>query len=424
MFQELRNMRLRLTVYYTLILVLFISAFIGFVFYILFHTNGFDRELKINAAMVYDLNKIPDINEIKPDVGQKPDDGKHAEEIFKFILRDENMHITKSSIHYQALFQCSQALAQKTWLNQKKYYDTISLDGNVYRLYSIPFHKNNQNGVVQTYCNLTIIEKFNHKFSQMLFAIVLGAIVLASFIGWWLAGWAMMPVKLAWHKQKQFIADVSHELRTPLTVIQSNLDVALADRSGSINNNINWLQNAYSETMSMGKLTNDLLLIARIDAREIKFEHNELDLSALLNQMAFQFEPLFLGKSLSFFSNIEAGVKMHGDEVRIKQMVSIFLDNASKYTPEGGRVDLKLRKTQNTIEIIVADNGIGFDESEKEKIFKRFYRIDKARSRKQGGTGLGLAIADWIVKKHNGMIRVFSRPGEGSIFKVILPNYK
>jgi len=176
--------------------------------------------------------------------------------------------------------------------------------------------------------------------------------------------------------------------------------------------------------MSMGKLVNDLLLLARIDAREIKFEHNELDLSTLLDRLAFQFEPLFLSKSLNFSSDIETNVKMHGDEVRIKQMVSVFLDNASKYTHEGGSVDLKMRINQNVIEIIVADNGIGFDESEKEKIFARFYRIDKARSRKQGGTGLGLAIADWIVKKHKGTIQVFSKPGEGSTFKVILPNHK
>jgi len=234
-----------------------------------------------------------------------------------------------------------------------------------------------------------------------------------------------MPVKLAWQRQKEFIADVSHELRTPLTIIQSNLDVVVADQTGSIKDNINWLQNAYGETRNMGKLINDLLLMARIDAREIKFDHSEFDLSSLLNELAVQFAPLFQVKNLKFSSAIESNVKMYGDEVRIRQMVSVFLDNASKYTLDGGSVNLKMVKTQNNaIEILVADSGIGFDDSEKENIFRRFYRIDKARSRKQGGTGLGLAIAAWIVNEHKGNVQVFSKPGEGSTFKVFFPKLK
>lgn len=359
-----------------------------------------------------------------PDNVKKPDDGKNPEEIFKFILRDENMQTTKSSIRYQALFQRSQELARQSWLNQKGCWNTIKLDEVEYRIYSMPFHKNNENGVVQTYCNFTLMHKYLSSFTYFLIACALVGIAFAAIIGWWLAGWAMMPVKLAWQRQKEFIADVSHEIRTPLTVIQSNLDVVLTDPDISISNNIKWLQNAYSETKSMGKLVNDLLLLARIDAREIRFEHNEFDLSSLVSKLVFQFGPLFLSKNLNFSSDLESNVKMHGDEVRIKQLVSIFLDNAFQYTPAEGSASLKMRKTLNAIEIIIADSGIGFDESEKDKIFRRFYRIDKARGRKQRGTGLGLAIADWIVKKHKGTIQVFSKPGEGSTFKVILPNHK
>jgi two-component system sensor histidine kinase SenX3 len=104
-------------------------------------------------------------------------------------------------------------------------------------------------------------------------------------------------------------------------------------------------------------------------------------------------------------------------------MVSIFLDNASKYTPAGGSVSLNMSIIQNAIEISVADSGMGIDDSEKEKIFRRFYRIDKARSRKHGGTGLGLAIAAWIASEHKGQIQVLSKPGEGSTFRYFSPNY-
>jgi len=423
MFQELRNMRLRLTLYYTLVLVLFTSLFIGFAFYNIFYADGFmlDRELKVNAGQVNHLNTIPELNDERPDK-KAPDGEKHADELFKFILRDENMQITNSSFQYQAMFQRSQELAQQSWLNRKGRWDTINLDGIEYRIYSVPFHKNNENGVVQTYCNLTMIHKFISRLSYVLIGTGMIAILFAAFIGWWLAGRAIMPVRLAWQRQKEFIADVSHELRTPLTIIQSNLDVVLADQTGSIKDNINWLQNAYGETRNMSKLINDLLLMARIDAREIKFDHNEFNLSSLLKELAFQFAPLFQNKSLKFSSAIEPEVKMHGDEVRIRQMISVFLDNAFKYTPEGGSVNLKMGKAQNNaIEILVADSGIGFDESEKDKIFMRFYRIDKARSRKQGGTGLGLAIAAWIVNEHKGTIQVSSKPGDGSTFKVSFP---
>ncbi|MEN6316435.1 MAG: ATP-binding protein [Clostridiaceae bacterium] len=422
MFQELRNMRMKLTLYYTMVLVLFTSLFIGFAFYNIFYADGFmlDRELKVTAAQVNDLNIIPELNDAPPDK-KTPDDENHADAIFKFILRDENMQITQSSIRYQALLQSSQELARQSWLNQKGRWDTINLDGIKYRIYSIPFHKNNENGVVQTYCNLTMIHKFISKFSYLLIGSGMVAILFAAFIGWLLAGRAMIPVRLAWQRQKEFIADVSHELRTPLTIIQSNLDVVVADQNGNIKDNINWLQNAYSETSNMGKLVNDLLFLSRIDAQEIKFDHNEFNISSLLSELAFQFAPLFQNKNLKFSSAIEPEVKMHGDEVRIRQLVSIFLDNAFKYTPNGGSVNLKMRKTQNAMEIVVEDSGIGFDESEKEKIFMRFYRVDKARSRKLGGTGLGLAIAAWIANEHKGTIKVFSKPGKGSTFKVLFP---
>jgi two-component system, OmpR family, sensor histidine kinase CiaH len=365
------------------------------------------------------LPVLHDVPPVKKDV--PGDDNHHSEALFKFILRDENMHITGSSIRYQALFKLSQKLAQESWLEKRERWDTVNLDGIEYRIFSIPFHNDGDNGVVQTYCNLTAIHKFMSGFTYLLIASGVVAIAVAALIGWWLAGRAMLPVKLAWQRQKEFIADVSHELRTPLTVIESNLDVVVADQDGSIKENNTWLHNACSETRSMGKIINDLLLLARIDAREIQFKRNKIDLSALLLDLSFQFTPLFQSKDLEFSWDIEPNVKMHGDKVRLGQMVSVFLDNASKYTPEGGNVNLRMNKIKNVIEIQVTDNGIGFDESEKDKIFMRFYRIDKARSRKQGGTGLGLAIAAWIANEHKGNIQVFSKPGEGSTFKVLFP---
>jgi len=423
MFRELRNMRMKLNIYYTLMLVLFISMLISISYFNVHYTNKIttDRDLKVKAALVRDLNILPEFNDIPPNNGNIPTDGEYIDPLFKYILRDENMDITQSTIQNQALFEQSKKLAQQTWLNQEERWDIISLQGIDYRIFSTPFHSNEENGVVQTYCNLTMINKFISKFTNLLIATGVAAIVVAALIGWWLAGRAMMPVRHAWQRQREFIADVSHELRTPLTVVQSNLDVVLADRDGSIKDNIDWLQNAYSETDNMGKLINNLLFIARIDAREIQFKYNEFNLSDLLIQIVSRFEPMFQSKNLIFSSVIEPNVIMHSDEVLIRQMVSIFLDNASKYTPAGGSVSLKMCTLQNAIEMSVEDSGMGINDCEKEKIFRRFYRVDKARSRKQGGTGLGLAIAAWIASEHKGQIQVFSKLGEGSTFKVHFP---
>jgi|GEM_PF-1077762 Signal transduction histidine kinase len=419
MFQELRSMRMRLTIYYTLVLALSSAVLIAFVFYNFFYSNRFtvDRDLKLTALQVNDLHALP-VLEMPPNDENIADDNKPTDYLFKLILRDENMNITQSSVPNDELVQGSQELAQQTWMTQQENWDTVLLDGFEYRFFSIPYHNKN-NGVVQSYCNLTMLHKLLSRFIYLPIASGIIAIVFAALMGWWLAGRAMMPIRIAWQRQKEFIGDVSHELRTPLTVVQSNLDVAIADEEGSIRENMNWLQNAYTETENMGKLINDLLFLARIDAREIQFDYHEFDLSELLTRLVTQFTPLFQGKNLKFASDIESDIQMYGDDIRIRQVINIFLDNASKYTPAGGCVRLEMHKKQHAIEILVADNGIGFDESEKDNIFRRFYRIDKTRSRKQGGTGLGLPIAAWIVNEHRGNIQVFSKTGKGSIFKAI-----
>lgn len=420
--QELHSMRRRMTFYYTMILVLFTALFMSFTFYNFFRFNQFmlDRELRVNAGQVKDLNILPQLQEPIPG-GKEAAKNEQHDPMFKFILRDEKLQITKSSIQYPALFQSSREAAVRTMQTQKEGWDTILLAGNEYRFFSQPFQNGSTQGVVQTCCNLTVLKKYVSRFNHILVGIGAAVILFAALTGWWLAGRAMAPLKTAWKRQKEFVADVSHELRTPLTIIQSNLDVALADWDGSIKDNMVWLQNAYGETLGMGKLINDLLLLARIDAREIQSDIQEFDLSHLLAEISLQFTPLFQSRSLNFSTSIESNVKIHGDLMRIRQMVGIFLDNAAQYTPAGGHVSLSLRRTPQMLEISVADSGIGFEESEKEKIFERFYRVDKARSRKQGGTGLGLAIAAWIINEHKGTIQVSSKPGEGSVFRVILP---
>jgi len=226
---------------------------------------------------------------------------------------------------------------------------------------------------------------------------------------------------VSWQQQEEFVANAAHEIRTPLTVIQTNLDVVLSSPDTKIAENMKWLDNAYTETEHMGRLISDLLLLAQVDGSEIKLDNKAFDLSALLIEISIQMEPVAQNQDLLFLWEIDPGMILKGDKWRIRQLFMILLDNSFKYTPPGGNVKITARRSRDKIEILVQDSGIGISKEDRERIFERFYRADKARSRTQSGTGLGLSIAQWIIHVHRGSILLQSELGSGSCFTVILP---
>jgi signal transduction histidine kinase len=143
-----------------------------------------------------------------------------------------------------------------------------------------------------------------------------------------------------------------------------------------------------------------------------------------LDEVLMSFQPLASNKDIVIERHFKEDTIFFGDEERLKQLMVILVDNAIKYNSKGGKIDIVLKENVNSVEISVLDTGEGIEEEHQDKIFERFYRIDKARSRNEGGTGLGLAIAKWIVDEHNGSIKVYSVPGKGSRFRIILPNDK
>lgn len=416
MFNKLRN---NLALFNGIVLVLFVILFIGSIWLIADKGAAFliDKGLTAIAAQVEDLNTIPPKPHPIPDEKGRLRRADHV----NYIFRDETITVTTSSEPDEDIIAATRALAQNTLETQKASKETIEVDGNMLRIYSVPFHKNQQNGIVQTYFNMDLIMYFLTTFFSRLLFLGLIAAIAAGIIGWLLAGRALFPIKKSWQKQKDFVADASHELRTPLTIIQSNLDVVLNDPESTIDNNMKWLQNAYSETENMGKLINDLLLLAQIDASEIELNYKLLDISEAASMVGEKMGPAFINKSIYFANEISSGIYIYGDEIRIRQLMMILLDNALKYTPQGGKVKLQVKKDTDNAKIIVSDTGTGISEEDKERIFDRFYRADKARSRSQGGTGLGLSIAHWIVETHKGKIIVKSRPGTGSSFIVEFP---
>ncbi len=224
--------------------------------------------------------------------------------------------------------------------------------------------------------------------------------------------------------RKDFVANVSHELRTPLTSIrgfaETLLDGALEDR----NNNRRFVEIIKSHALRLSDLTMDLLTLATLESESFQLKPEGIDLPALVHEVLESFRPLGLTKRQELEAVIDPGLpQIKADRDRIRQVLINLLDNAVKFTPEEGKISLEVRlNAEGTgVEVHVKDRGIGIPSSDLPRIFERFYRVDKARSREQGGTGLGLAIVKHIVEAHRGHVSVKSTLGQGSDFCVTLP---
>ncbi len=246
----------------------------------------------------------------------------------------------------------------------------------------------------------------------------LAAVILAVGVGYFLAGRAMFPVRQALGRQRDFVADASHELRTPLTILRTNAELAL--RASAPDEWRDALETTIGQTQHMTRLVEELSTLARTDSGQITLELEEVELPVLAGGSLQEMTALAQAKGVGLESNLEKSLQVIGDEGRLRQMLLILLDNAIKYTPPGGKVVLQVRRRGKKAELSVTDTGIGIPADQLGRIFDRFYRIDKARSRDQGGTGLGLAIARWIVQAHGGEITVASQVNGGSIFTVQL----
>lgn len=219
---------------------------------------------------------------------------------------------------------------------------------------------------------------------------------------------------------KQFSSDTSHELKTPLAAIRGEIEVALRkERERGEYKKI--LKSALEEIDKLQKIIDSLLLLAQMDSQNIKFSFKEIQLDEILLEAFEEIATLAKKKSLSLILKRVDQVGIKGDETLIKRLFVNLIDNAIKYTQEGGKVEIALKKEGDSVRFTVEDTGIGIPPNKTPYIFDRFYRVDKARSRETGGCGLGLALAKWIAETHKGKIEVKSKVGEGSTFIVFLP---
>lgn len=223
--------------------------------------------------------------------------------------------------------------------------------------------------------------------------------------------------------RREFVANASHELRTPLTTIKMVIE-ALAGDEGVTKNEMNksFLDMAETESTRMELLIKNLLTLSQLDSKTMNFNVREFDLEESVAYLAksLAVNASAHGHKLTFDGAYDP-VIIRGDKIRIEQILINITSNAIKYTPDGGRISLRLHDLGDRAEITITDNGVGIPEEDIPHLFERFYRVEKARSSDKGGTGLGLAIAKEFAVAHGGDIRVSSIVGKGTTFTVTLP---
>lgn len=319
--------------------------------------------------------------------------------------------------------------------------ELITTGGGYYDLSDEAFLKNLIHAVFEVREQTGIIEEYNLRFCRvvtpagqsLVFAditserstlrnlaencLMIGALCFLAFLGVsiLLAGWMVKPVERAWRQQRQFVADASHELKTPLTVIMANAELLQSPDYDS-ESKCQFSDSILTMSRQMRDLVERLLDLARTDNGQGKLAFSPLDLSDLAEKALLPFEPVFFEKGLRLSSQIQRGITVSGSGQQLRQVLDILLDNARKYTAARGDVVLRLERIhKHHCRLTVSTAGEGLSDADLKNIFKRFYRVDKARSR-DGSFGLGLPIAESIVQAHHGRIWAESQNGVNTFF--------
>lgn len=287
-----------------------------------------------------------------------------------------------------------------------------------------------ENGQIQArlYTFLNLEDYYDMAVDGMYFLFLLCAvcIMLAAGGGYYMAAKNIKPLEILFAREHEFAADASHELRTPLTVLSLGVESLQNDDESKLSGFAQEvLRDMQHETKYMSRLIEALLTLARGDEENTPLARAKVDLTEVAVKVCNKMRPLAAkkGLGLEYAAGDAPQVFILGDKNKMEQLLIIFIDNAIKYS-ESGTITVTVDADSMHAVIIVMDEGIGISESDAQKIFERFYRVDKARSRAAGGFGLGLNIARIIVVRHGGTVSVKPRSPHGSIFTVRLPLYR
>lgn len=269
---------------------------------------------------------------------------------------------------------------------------------------------------VQIFSNVDQIQEAMSRGIIVIITTMVAFWLLSVFISLYLANWTLKPILAAYEKQTEFVENASHELRTPLAILQNRLELLFQKPNATIIDESENISESLSEVRNMRLLTTNLLSLARGEIGiKIAPEPTEV---AYFEGIFNSYEMLAENAGKNFKSQFKLDGTINLDQALFKQLLTILFDNAMKYTDDQGEILVDIQKNGNNLVLIVADNGEGISDEDKKKIFDRFFRVDKARTRQKGGLGLGLSLAKQIIEAYNGKITVEDNQPQGTKFIV------
>lgn len=417
MFKQLRNKLLIMNL--AMISVLMFIAFTSI--YLIMQQNIY-ADIRGELYRISDIHRdIPPFTDSSKEAPTAMDQDRapfNMERTLSFsILVDSSDTIlsTRSTIDYETTFY-NQILEECSSIDLDTNFEIVSEDSQDFAV----LKQLSSRGYLYSFLDITqrldVLQRLIYTFIAVSVVMLAAIFILSNF----LTNRSIAPIKTAFDKQKQFISDASHELKTPLAVIRTNVDVLLSafdsneQEALSIPDNRKWLTYIRSETERMSQLTNDLLYLTRLDSvRHHPEVYSVFDFSQHIEQHLLGFEVLAYEKGITLDVSIKDHLMIKGNPEQLIQVFVILMDNALKYTPINHYIKVELNESNNHIHLSVTNSGIGIEESERSRIFDRFYRVDKVRTRTTQSHGLGLAIAKSIAQSHHGFLRCDS---DGSTF--------
>jgi signal transduction histidine kinase len=316
----------------------------------------------------------------------------------------------------------SEDLFQETLEGEEMVVATVQGTNGNARVVSIPMYESGEMvGVMQYARSLRRVQNTVSELILVLLPLGLGALGLAAVGGLYMAGRAVKPVREAFDRQRAFIADASHELKTPLTLVRIDTEVLQSNLENPDDREL--ADEVLAETDRMSAILSDLLTMARLDAGVLDVARKPFDLSNLLKEEAERFRVRATRKAVRLEVQAPDELLACGDSARTGQILAALLDNAFKFTPSGGSVEVTAREQDGRVEATVTDTGPGVPPEHLPRIFERFYRAEAARSRSEagGGTGIGLAIARGLARAQEGDLEAENAKDGGAVFRLKLP---
>jgi len=483
---RLSSLRFKLTLWYVLILGILLISFSTFLYFTLsksLHRDA-DNKLRSLAELIASESASPLSKFGFGNIDRALEASMNLKPIGKFIqVLDESGNIGRKSDNLRNIQLPISLTALKNASKGMMTFETNRSFGNApLRIITFPVLENHHvTKIVQVASSLEDVEEALNTLLIILVIAVPLALLVASLGGQFLANKALRPVDRitqtarmitsqnlnqrieplrvkdeisrlietfnemisrldqSFRQIKQFSTDASHELKTPLTVLKGEVEVALRKQRAP-DEYVQILKSNLEEINRMSQIVEDLLLLSKADIGEIRLNREDINLTEILNEVVAQMTFLARSKNLRLkTSNRHEEIHIFGDPLRIRELFLNLIENGIKYTEGGGSIHIRLTKETlrhdgypsgsakgeqvEFAKVIVSDTGIGIAKEDQERIFDRFFRVDRARSREEGGSGLGLSICKWIVEAHQGEIRVESQLGKGSSFIITLPLY-